>query len=212
MVSLTRRTSAAHRRRRRVMKRRRGRGSKHFDLLAPFYDRLMCRSEAVPLAEALNLPSDGVLLDVGGGTGRVSHALAPWVREVVVCDASRQMLERARQGGVAIVQGTAEHLPFGDGAIERVLVVDALHHFRSQEQAVRELVRVLAPKGRLLVSEPDTASASVRLIAFAERLALMDSRFLSPEEIAAIITAQGLATRIVRHGTTAWIIADRQEG
>ena len=182
----------------------------HFDLLAPLYDRLMRRPEARPLAQALNLPAAGLLLDAGGGTGRVSRALAPWVKGVVVCDASRRMLAQARPAGLGAVQGHAETLPFADGAFDRVLVVDALHHFRRQREAMGELVRVLAPGGRLLVSEPDTAHAGVRLIALAERLALMDSHFLPPEEIAAILAAQGLTPRIARNGsTTAWIVADK---
>lgn len=182
----------------------------HFDLLAPLYDRLMRPPDIEPLARALGLPTRGWLLDVGGGTGRVSRALTPWVRGIVVCDASRQMLAQALSAGLCAVQGHAERLPFADDAFDRVLVVDALHHFRRQPEAVGELVRVLAPGGRLLVSEPDIAHAGVRLIAFAERLAWMDSHFLSPDEIAAELAAQGLAPSIARNGSaTAWIIVDK---
>ena len=182
----------------------------HFDLIAPLYDHLMGRPDAGPLAKALGLPSDGLLLDAGGGTGRVSRLLAPWVKGVVVCDASRRMLAQARPAGLSAVQGHAERLPFPDGAFARVLVVDALHHFRRQREALSELVRVLAPGGRLLVSEPDIAHAGVRLIALAERLALMNSRFLPPAEIAAMLAAEGIAPRMLRNGgTTAWLIADK---
>jgi demethylmenaquinone methyltransferase/2-methoxy-6-polyprenyl-1,4-benzoquinol methylase len=182
-----------------------------FDVIAPLYDRLMGQPDAGPLAKALNLPSDGLLLDVGGGTGRVSRLLASWVGGVAVCDASRRMLARARSTGLNAVQGSAEGLPFREGAFARVLVVDALHHFRRQRDALSELVRVLAPGGRLLVSEPDIAHAEVRLISLAERLALMDSHFLPPAEVAAALAAQGLVVRIERNGITAWIIADKAE-
>lgn len=181
-----------------------------FNVVAPLYDRLMSRPDAGPLAEALGLPVDGLLLDAGGGTGRVSRLLASWVGGVVVCDASRQMLARTRPAGLEAVQGHAERLPFADNAFARVLVVDALHHFRRQREALGELVRVLAPGGRLLVAEPDVAHTGVRLIALAERLALMDSHFLPPAEVAAMLAAEGAATRIhTDGGTTAWIIADK---
>jgi len=183
----------------------------HFDLLAPLYDRLIRRPNVSPLARALNLPAAGLLLDAGGGTGRVSRLLAPWVSGVVVCDASRPMLAQARPSGLSLVQGHAEGLPFADGAFARVLVVDALHHFRRQREALVEFVRVLAPGGRLLVSEPDIARMGVRLIALAERMALMDSHFLPPVEIAAVLAAQGIgAPRIARDGRySAWVIADK---
>lgn len=182
----------------------------HFDLLAPLYDHLMSRPDAEPLARALNLPADGLLLDAGGGTGRVSRLLVPWVRGVVVCDASRGMLAQVSPGGLCTVQCHAERLPFADGAFARVLVVDALHHFSRQREALAELVRVLAPGGRLLVSEPDIGHRGVRLIALAERLALMGSRFLPPTEIAAMLAVEGIAPSIARDGgATAWIVADK---
>ena len=185
----------------------------HFDLLAPLYDRLIRPPDAGPLAHALGLPSDGLLLDAGGGTGRVSRALAPRVRGGVVCDASLGMLARARPAGLEAVQGHAERLPFADGVFGCVLVVDALHHFRSQREAIGELVRVLAPGGRMLVAEPDIARAGGRLVALLERLALMDSRFLRPNEIAGILAAQGLSPRIERNeSSSVWIIADKLRG
>jgi len=182
----------------------------HFDLLAPLYDRLMSRPDAEPLARALNLPADGLLLDVGGGTGRVSRLLVPWVRGAVVCDASRGMLAQASPAGLCAVQCRAERLPFADGAFARVLVVDALHHFSRQREALAELVRVLAPGGRLLISEPDIAHRGVRLIALAERLTLMGSHFLPPGEIETMLAAEGISPHIVRDGeATAWIVADK---
>ena len=185
----------------------------HFDLVAPLYERLIRPPDVGPLTHALGLPADGLLLDAGGGTGRVSRALAPRVQGVVVCDASLGMLAQARPAGLRAVQGHAERLPFADGAFDRVLVVDALHHFRSQREAISELVRVLAPGGRLVVSEPDIAHAGVRLVALLERLALMDSHFLRPDEIAAIVATQGLSPRIERNGSTSvWIIADKLRG
>ena len=185
----------------------------HFDLVAPLYERLIRPPDVGPLAHALGLPADGLLLDAGGGTGRVSRALAPRVQGVVVCDASLGMLAQARPAGLRAVQGHAERLPFSDGSFRRVLVVDALHHFRSQREAISELVRVLAPGGRLVVSEPDIVHAGVRLVALLERLALMDSHFLRPDEIAAIVATQGLSPRIERNGSTSvWIIADKLRG
>ena len=46
----------------------------HFDLIASIYDRLIGPPNTERLRQLLNLPTDGWLLDGGGGTGRVwSH-------------------------------------------------------------------------------------------------------------------------------------------
>ena len=44
----------------------------HFDFIAPLYDRIVRLPVSSRLCELLKLPTDGILLDAGGGTGRVS--------------------------------------------------------------------------------------------------------------------------------------------
>jgi demethylmenaquinone methyltransferase/2-methoxy-6-polyprenyl-1,4-benzoquinol methylase len=185
----------------------------HFDLLAPLYDRLMRRRDAQRLGELLRLPTEGWLLDVGGGTGRVSWGLRPLVGRLVVADFSRPMLDQARaKGDLWPVWARAEQLPFREGTFARVLVVDALHHFGDALLSLGELTRVLGPGGRLVIEEPDIARFGARLIALGERLALMGSHFLPPEEIRQMLEAQGLAARIVRlGGLSAWVVGDKGE-
>ena len=72
----------------------------HFDLLAPFYDRAIRFSRLERMLDFVDLPSDGLLLDAGGGTGRVAAALRPYVREVLVADLSIGMLRQARRKGL----------------------------------------------------------------------------------------------------------------
>lgn len=182
----------------------------HFRYLAPFYDRLMGRPEPGPLLELLKLPVRGRLLDCGGGTGRTALPLSRLAGQVVVADTSAHMLARARAKALPVVVARSEQLPFGTGCFGRILVVDALHHFTSQQAALADLARVLAPGGRLLIEEFDAARAAVRLIALAEKAVGMGSRFLQPREIRDLLQAQGLSVEI-RKGRTcsAWIIADK---
>jgi len=183
----------------------------HFALLAPFYDRIFATVSRDRLLELLDLRADGRLLDVGGGTGRVSTALANTTGEVVVTDLSVAMLRQARsKGGLHAVCAHAERLPFPNGSFDRALVVDAFHHLCDQEQAASELLRVLTPGGRLVVEEPNIEHWLVKLVAMGERLALMRSRFHGPEDMRHIFETQG--GRVTMHtddAINAWVVVDK---
>jgi demethylmenaquinone methyltransferase/2-methoxy-6-polyprenyl-1,4-benzoquinol methylase len=180
----------------------------HFDLIAPFYDRAIPFSRLEHMLRFVALPADVLLLDAGGGTGRVAAALRPHVREVVVVDASFGMLRQARRKGLTSVVAPAEQLPFADGSFTRIIMVDTLHHVAHQGETVRELWRVLRPGGRLVIEEPDVRDWRVKLVALAEKLALMRSRFLSPPTIAALFPSEARIT-IETERWNAWLIVER---
>jgi demethylmenaquinone methyltransferase/2-methoxy-6-polyprenyl-1,4-benzoquinol methylase len=183
----------------------------HFGILAPFYERVIAAPDVSRLSALLELPAAGRLLDAGGGTGRVSSQLRPMVDELIVTDVSYGMLAQAQaKSGLALSQAHAETLPFADDAFERVLVVDALHHFCDQSQAVAELLRVLKRGGTLVIEEPDLNSFKVKLVALGEKLALMRSHFYYPAEIKAMVEAHGGTARIETDGDiSAWVVVNK---
>ena len=189
-----------------------------FELLARWYDRALPFGGPEPLLRLLQLEADHRLLDVGGGTGRVSSTFSDAVR-VVVCDPSTGMLAQAQAKGLRVAACQAEVLPFATGSFERLVMVDAFHHIAHQPAAAAEMVRVLAPGGRLVVEEPNLALWVVKAIALGERLLGMQSVMLSLADLArhfqeaggAVLhqEADGGAIRlVVTRGTTA---ADRAD-
>jgi len=182
-----------------------------FALLAPLYDRIFATVNLDRLLRLLELPADCSLLDVGGGTGRVSGRLRGTVGQIVVTDASEPMLRQARnKQGLHPVCARAERLPFPDSSFERVVVVDAFHHFHDQGQAAGELLRVLAPTGRLVVEEPNIEHLLVKIVAAGERLAAMRSRFFRPEEIRLIFERLGgRATTHIDDPVNAWLVVEK---
>lgn len=183
----------------------------HFAFLAPFYDRLFGFPDAARLSVLLRLPTPGRLLDAGGGTGRAGEMLRGQAAQIIVVDLSAAMLRQAgRKPGLRVSRAHVERLPFPDGAFERILMVDAFHHLRHQHQAALDLLRVLAPGGRLLVGEPNIETLPVKLIALGERLALMRSRFYSPSDMRRIFEAAGgRVTLESDHAHNVWVSVDK---
>jgi demethylmenaquinone methyltransferase/2-methoxy-6-polyprenyl-1,4-benzoquinol methylase len=182
----------------------------HFDIIASFYDRLIGPPDTSRLRRLLKLPVGGWLLDAGGGTGRVSSHFCTLVSGLVVSDLSHRMLAKAREKDIRPVQAHAEQLPFEDGFFDRVLVVDALHHFCSQQESLSDLLRVLKPGGRLVIEEPDFTHKGVKVLALIEKILLMRSHFQTPEEIHQLVMSSSVSAHIERdHRYTAWIIADK---
>jgi ubiquinone/menaquinone biosynthesis C-methylase UbiE len=102
--------------------------------------------------------SDGRLLDIGTGTGRVLELLAPRVREALGVDASKAMLAlaRARLSGLdfahcAVRLADMYRLPLSDQSFDTVVLQMVLHHAEDPAGAVLEATRVLSRGGQLLV-------------------------------------------------------------
>jgi len=154
----------------------------HFSVIAPLYARVTYSKVSI-MREVAELPVSGRLLDVGGGTGRVSSAIRDLVDEVVIADVSFGMLDKADRSSLGPVCGGSESLPFADESFERVIMVDALHHVINHADSAREMFRVLKPGGIIVIEEPDIRTFGVKLIALAEKLLFMRSHFLEPDKI-----------------------------
>jgi demethylmenaquinone methyltransferase/2-methoxy-6-polyprenyl-1,4-benzoquinol methylase len=118
--------------------------------LAPLVDE---RAASTPLR----------VLDVATGTGDVAFAIADVyaTAEIVGIDPSTGMLgvagqkrERSRHGDrVRFTTGSAEALPFEDGAFDGVTISFGIRNVPDRALGVREMGRVLRPGGRLVVLE-----------------------------------------------------------
>lgn len=182
-------------------------GFDHFTHLAPFYDRAMPFTTLKRLLEHGKFSESDFVLDAGGGTGRVASALAPYVKKVVVADLSLGMLVQADRKGLDAVHSPVESLPFGDNAFERIVMIDALHHVYNQQETADELWRVLAPGGMIIIQEPDVRRFLVKLVAFAEKIALMRSHFLSPEKIEGLFKGYSCEIKQLDEDFSTWILA-----
>lgn len=182
-------------------------GFDHFTHLAQIYDRAIPFKSIEGLLRYGSFSSDEIVLDAGGGTGRVAEALAPYVRKVVVADLSKGMLVQAAQKGFAALLSQVELLPFENETFDRIIMVDALHHVISQKNAIHEMWRILTPGGIILIQEPNILKFPVKLIALAEKIALMRSHFLSAMEILDLFNNFACEATAVDEEMSTWITA-----
>ena len=183
----------------------------HFDFLAPLYETFIPPKDPHEIWALAELPVDGALLDAGGGTGRVAQYMTGKASPVVVADLSFKMLAEARQKeGLRPVSAHTEKLPFADETFARIIMVDALHHVCDQRATADELWRTLKPGGRIVIEEPDLRTFVVKLLALAEKVALMRSHFLSPPRIAALFDQPDARVRVEAGKFNAWVIVEKK--
>jgi len=124
--------------------------------------------------DALELRPGDRFLDVGCGTGAAVREAASVTERAVGVDLSEVMIERAREKAgdlpnVAFEVADAGRLPFQDGEFTAVLCTTSFHHYPDPQAAVREMARVLASGGRLVVGDGVTDRVVARAVDWLNR-------------------------------------------
>jgi ubiquinone/menaquinone biosynthesis C-methylase UbiE len=154
------------------------------------------------LIDAVGAAPDDMVLDVACGGGNVVCAFAKVVRHATGIDMTPAMLDRARAmarekslSNVSWDQGQATALPYADGAFTIVVTRFSLHHFMEPIAVLKEMVRVCAPGGRVLVADMHTSTDSAKGAEFNRMELLRDPshvRALPVAELKALFPAAGL--------------------
>ncbi len=103
---------------------------------------------------SLDVPVGARVLDAGCGSGRNMVELRRF-GEVTGIELSRPSVEAARARDVGeVVEGSVLEMPFADDSFELAVSLDVIEHLEDDIGALRELRRVVAPGGQLLVTVP----------------------------------------------------------
>jgi ubiquinone/menaquinone biosynthesis C-methylase UbiE len=97
------------------------------------------------------------ILDVGCGIGAFEQQL-PHLN-IIGLDISEDMLDEARtRSEKTFIQGNAENLPFDDVTFDAVFTVATLEFLDNYQQAIKEIVRVTKPYGKVvaLILNPES--------------------------------------------------------
>jgi SAM-dependent methyltransferase len=160
---------------------------------AEIYDKFflpaLFQEWASRVAVAANVHPGQRVLDVACGTGVLACAVAERVSpggSVVGLDINEGMLAVAKSKTTEIEwrQGRAEALPFDNASFDAVVSQFGLMFFEDRPAALREMLRVLRPGGRLAVAVWDALEHSPGYLAMTELL-----RRLFGNEVAAALNA-----------------------
>jgi len=128
------------------------------------------RTQLADLVNSFGWAAGNAVLDVGTGTG----ILLPFLREtigheglLVAMDFSFKMLRQAagrRNGTDAMfLNATVESIPFYSDRFDCVTCFAAFPHFPNKEKALREMVRVLRPAGKVVIAHLKSAEEINRM-------------------------------------------------
>jgi demethylmenaquinone methyltransferase/2-methoxy-6-polyprenyl-1,4-benzoquinol methylase len=104
------------------------------------------------------------VLDIAGGTGDLAYKFSKLVGDdgqVILSDINSSMLNVGRDRlidlgvnqNVQYVQLDAQHIPFDDNSFDCITISFGLRNVTDKDLALRSILRVLKPGGRLLVLE-----------------------------------------------------------
>lgn len=136
----------------------------YFEKVAPQWDKLRenffskaVREKAFQVAE---IEQNKLAADIGAGTGFITEGLIEKGLRVIVVDQSEAMLTEMRRKfasfkGIDYRVGEVASLPIFENAVDYVFANMCLHLIELPLVAIKEMVRILKPGGKLIITDLD---------------------------------------------------------
>jgi len=145
------------------------------------------------LVELLQLTGTETVIDFGAGTGMYSLPIAESLphgtlfavdeQQVLLDRLRRKLSERRPAGRVEPLLNVDNHVPLADGAGDRILMINVLHHIYDEPAALTEVTRLLAPGGLVV---------SVEFARMERPVGPPNDHVLAADELHAVIEGMGL--------------------
>jgi SAM-dependent methyltransferase len=107
------------------------------------------------ILEAVGERIKGTLLENGCGLGMYIQHLTPFAGSVVGMEYDFERARVARGRSRNILGAASERLPFPACAFDVILSHEVLEHVKDDQAAIREMLRVLRPGGRMVIFVPN---------------------------------------------------------
>ncbi len=125
------------------------------ELVAPYRFRLA----ADCIIKELSINRNSSILEIGSGLGLLGKAIKELTKgeiDYFGIELTYKSAEESSKKGLIEVQADAISLPFPNNSFDRIISTDVLEHIPDNEQAVKEIHRVLKPKGQafIVIADP----------------------------------------------------------
>lgn len=142
-----------------------------WDTIRSGYFTESMRDAAIARAQ---LPEEAAVADIGTGTGFMIQGLLDKAGELVGFDESSAMLAIARENFAAypivkFQEAEGQQLPVADDHFDAVFANMYLHHAPDPAAAIAEMVRILKPGGKLIITDLDSHDQAWMQEAMADR-------------------------------------------
>ena len=136
----------------------------YFDNVATQWDSMRSGFCSFTIREkafsAVNIETGKVCADIGAGTGFITEGIVKKGGNVIAVDQSEEMLNQMRQkfsdcNLIDYHQGYAENLPIEDLSVDFVFANMYLHHVEDPSAAIKDMVRILKPGGKIALTDLD---------------------------------------------------------
>lgn len=124
-------------------------------------DNFVYQRSRLAYVEAAKLVS-GRVLEIGTGTGYGVDIIAPNASEFVTLDKYRSERVDSLPTNVRFVEATVPPLPFEDETFDYVVSFQVIEHIKHDKRLVSEIMRVLRPGGKFIVSTPNKPMSLTR--------------------------------------------------
>ncbi len=156
-----------------------------FSRIASRYESIVGSFDYEKLRDFFPINSEELILDLGGGTGRVAIFLKKEANDCLIFDRSFEMLQQSRNhtNDFLLVQGKSETLPFRKNSFGQIFINDTLHHVQNQEKTLNECNAILLKQGQVIIREFDRKYFWNLLLILFEKIMRFKSKFYSPKEL-----------------------------
>lgn len=166
------------------------------------------------ILDSCQLKEGQKILDVGIGTGLISASISKKLSgncKILGIDITDAMLAKAKNNikmesldhVISLKKASAENLPVENGFFDLIVCVFTIRHTRI-EGALREFMRVLKPKGRVVIVElyaPERwGSISAKIVMPIFKLLFMRKKEMSAEKRSKLLTLEEWKTQAMEIG------------